>query len=70
MEEEQSFTSGEMVEILNGPFIKFTGKIRKANNDKQMLAVVVKDESGILPGEVTIELRFQEVKIRPDILPW
>ena len=70
MEEEQSFTSGEMVEIINGPFTKFIGKVKEVNDDKRMLAVDVKDESGILLGQVTIELRFQEVKNRPDILSW
>jgi transcription antitermination factor NusG len=69
MEEEQSFTPGEMVEILDGPFTKYIGKVSEVNNDKRMLAVEVNDESGILLGKNTIELRFREVKRRPDILP-
>lgn len=69
MEEEQAFTSGDMVEIINGPFTKFIGKVKDVNDNKRMLAVDVKDESGILLGEVSVELRFREVKRRPDILP-
>jgi len=59
-----------MVEIINGPFTKFIGKVKEVNDGKRMLAVDVKDESGILLGKVTVELSFQEVKSRPDILPW
>ena len=69
MGEEQSFTCGAMVEIIDGPFTKFIGKVKEVNDDKRMLSVGVIDESGILFGEVTIELRFQDVKNRPDILP-
>ena len=72
MEEEQSFTAGEMVEILKGPFTQLTGEIRDVNSDKQMLAVIVKDErvEGIILGEVLVELGFQEVKKRPDMSSW
>jgi transcription antitermination factor NusG len=72
MKEEQSFTPGEMVEILNGPFTQLTGKVRDVNNDKQMLAVIVKDErvEGIILGEILIELGFQEVKKRQDMSSW
>jgi transcription antitermination factor NusG len=70
MKEEQSFKPGEMVEILNGPFTQLTGKVRDVNTEKQMLAVIVKDErvEGIILGEILIELGFQEVMKRPDML--
>ena len=44
MKEEQSFTPGEIVEIIRGPFTKATGEVRDVNSEKQMLAVKVKDE--------------------------
>jgi len=72
MREEQSFKPGEIVEILNGPFTKLTAKVRDVNSEKQMLAVIVKDEriEGIILGEILIELGFQEVMKRPDMLSW
>jgi transcription antitermination factor NusG len=72
MKEEQSFKPGEMVEILKGPFTKATGEIRDVNSEKQTLAVVVKDErvNGIILGEILIELGFQEVMKRPDMISW
>jgi transcription antitermination factor NusG len=72
MNEEQSFNPGEMVEITSGPFTKLTGEVRDVNKDKQMLAVMVKDEriEGIILGEILVELGFQEVKKRPDMSSW
>ncbi len=72
MKEEQSFTPGEMVEIISGPFTKATGEVRDVNGEKQTLAVIVKDEriEGIILGETLIELRFQEVIKRPDMISW
>jgi transcription antitermination factor NusG len=72
MKEEQSYKPGEMVEIISGPFTKATGEIRDVNSEKRMLAVVVKDEriEGIILGETLIELGFQEVMKRPDMLSW
>ncbi len=72
MKEEQSFTPGEMVEIISGPFTKATGEVKEVNSEKQMLAVKVKDEriEGIILGEILIELGFQEVMKRPDMLSW
>jgi transcription antitermination factor NusG len=72
MNEEQSFNPGEMVEIVSGPFTKLTGEVRDVNKDKQMLAVMVKDEriEGIILGEILVELGFQEVKKRPDMSSW
>jgi transcription termination/antitermination protein NusG len=62
MKVEQSFTPGDVVEIISGPFAKLTGKVRDVNNDKWMLAVVVK----IFGINTPVELRFREVrKIAP-----
>ena len=58
MKEEQSFTPGDVVEIIHGPFAKLTGKVRDINKDKRMLAVAVK----IFGSDTTIELTFREVK--------
>lgn len=63
MKEEQLFMSGEMVEILTGPFTQLTGKVRDVNNDEQMLAVIVE----IFGRDTPVELKFREVKKRPDI---
>jgi transcription antitermination factor NusG len=72
MKDEQSFKPGEMVEILNGPFTQLTGKVRDVNTEKQMLAMIVKGEriEGIILGEILIELGFQEVMKRPDMISW
>jgi transcriptional antiterminator NusG len=58
MKEEPSFTPGDVVEIISGPFAKITGKVRDVNNDKRMLAVVVK----IYGRDTPVELKFREVK--------
>jgi transcription termination/antitermination protein NusG len=58
MKEEQSFTPGDVVEIISGPFAKLTGKVRDVNGEKQMLAVVVK----IYGRDTPVELTFREVK--------
>ena len=47
-----------MVEIISGPFAKLTGKVRDVNDDKRMLAVVVK----IFGRDTPVELKFREVK--------
>lgn len=72
MKEEQSFTPGEMVEIISGPFTKATGEVKDVNSEKQMLAVKVKDEriEGIILGEILVELGFQKVMKRPDMISW
>ncbi|HKQ90395.1 MAG TPA: hypothetical protein VJZ77_06920 [Blastocatellia bacterium] len=72
MKEEQLFTPGEMVEIISGPFTKATGEVSDVNSEKQMLAVKVKDEriEGIILGEILVELGFQEVMKRPDMVSW
>ena len=58
MKEEQSFISGDVVEIISGPFAKLTGRVRDVNNDKRMLAVIVE----IFGRDTTFELKFREVK--------
>jgi transcriptional antiterminator NusG len=58
MKDEQSFTPGDVVEIISGPFAKLTGKVRDVNDDKRMLAVVVK----IYGRDTPVELKFKEVK--------
>jgi len=58
MKEEQSFKPGDVVEIISGPFAKLTGKVRDVNDDKRMLAVVVK----IYGRDTPVELKFREVE--------
>ena len=58
MIEEQSFSPGDSVEIIHGPFTKFTGKVRDINNDKRMLLIIVE----IFGTDTSVELRFKEVK--------
>ena len=58
MKEEQSFRPGEIVEVISGPFTRAVCKVRDVNNDKRMLAVVVK----IFGRDTTVELKFREVK--------
>jgi transcription antitermination factor NusG len=63
MKEKQSFTPGEIVEVISGPFTKAVCKVRDINNDKKMLAVIVVE--GFVAekfGQFPIELKFQEVK--------
>ena len=58
MKKEQAFKPGDVVEIITGPFAKLTGKVRDVNDDKRMLAVVVK----IYGRDTPVELKFKEVK--------
>ena len=58
MKEEQSFTPGDVVEIIHGPFAKLTGKVRDVNNDKRMLLIIVE----IFGRDTPVELSFREVK--------
>ena len=58
MNEEQSFTPGDVVEIILGPFANLTGKVRDVNIDERMLAVIV----NIFGRDTPVELKFREVK--------
>jgi len=58
MKEEQSFTLGDVVQIITGPFAKLTGKVRDVNNDKRMLLIIVE----IFGRDTPVELTFREVK--------
>jgi transcriptional antiterminator NusG len=58
MEDEQSFKSGDVVEIIHGPFAKAKGKVRNVNNDKRTLLIIVK----IFGRDTPVELKFREVK--------
>ena len=62
MGEEQSFTPGDVVEIIHGPFAKVAGKVRDVNIDKRMLLIIVE----IFGRDTPVELSFREVrKITP-----
>ena len=58
MKEEQSFTLGDVAQIITGPFAKLTGKVRDVNNDKRMLLIIVE----IFGRDTPVELTFREVK--------
>ncbi|HEU0180476.1 MAG TPA: hypothetical protein VFV58_40070 [Blastocatellia bacterium] len=58
MKEEPSYTPGDVVEIIHGPFAKLTGKVRDVNNDKQMLLIIVE----IFGRDTPVELKVREVK--------
>jgi transcription antitermination factor NusG len=67
MADQISFTPGETVKIISGPFAAFTGNIREVNQNRQMLLVIVRLESDnprvkAGAGEIPIELSFAEVK--------
>jgi len=57
MKEEQSFTPGDVVQIITGPFAKLTGKVRDVNDDKRMLLIIVE----IFGRDTPVELTFREV---------
>ncbi len=58
MKEEKSFTHGDVVQIITGPFAKLTGKVRDVNDDKRTLLIIVE----IFGRDTPFELTFQEVK--------
>jgi transcription antitermination factor NusG len=62
-----SFTPGETVKIISGPFATLTGIVKDINQSRQMLVVTVqlsKDNPLVKvgSGDLPIELRFREVK--------
>jgi transcription antitermination factor NusG len=66
MNDQRSFTPGDRVEVINGPFATFAGRVEAVNGERQMLKVRV--ELGNSPlvragtGGVPVELRFKEVR--------
>jgi len=58
MREEQSFTTGDVVEIIHGPFAKVAGKVKYVNNDTRTLLIIVE----IFGRDTPVELTFREVK--------
>ncbi|MCD6120530.1 MAG: transcription termination/antitermination factor NusG [Spirochaetales bacterium] len=55
---KQSFTVGEMVRIIDGPFGSFTGSIEEVNAEKGKLRVMV----GIFGRSTPVELDFLQVE--------
>jgi len=66
MSDQPSFTPGDAVEIIDGPFATFAGRVEAVNGERQMLKVRVRLEDNPLvragTGGVPVELRFREVK--------
>ena len=56
---ETSFSIGDPVKIIDGPFNTFTGTIKEINNEKQKLKVDV----GILGRKTPVELDFRQVEV-------
>jgi transcriptional antiterminator NusG len=54
----QSFTSGEQVKIIDGPFESFTGTIEEVNQEKNKLKVMV----GIFGRKTPVEVDFLQVE--------
>jgi transcriptional antiterminator NusG len=54
----QSFSSGEMVRIVDGPFDSFTGSIEEVNSEKGKLRVMV----GIFGRATPVEVDFLQVE--------
>ncbi|MEW5815165.1 MAG: KOW motif-containing protein, partial [Spirochaetota bacterium] len=55
---KQSFTSGEMVRIIDGPFNTFTGSVEEVNTEKGKLRVMV----GIFGRATPVEVDFLQVE--------
>jgi transcription antitermination factor NusG len=67
MVDQITFSPGEKVKIISGPFATLTGNVREVNQNRKMLLVIVRLESDnprikAGSGEVPIELSFGEVK--------
>jgi transcriptional antiterminator NusG len=54
----QSFSAGEMVRIIDGPFDSFTGNIEEVNTEKGKLRVMV----GIFGRSTPVEVDFLQVE--------
>ena len=56
---EVSFTIGDPVKVIEGPFEGFSGTVKEVNNEKQKLKV----EVGILGRKTPVELDFSGVEM-------
>jgi transcriptional antiterminator NusG len=56
---ETSFSPGDPVKIIDGPFTTFNGTVKEVNFEKQKLKV----EVGILGRKTPVELDFRQVEI-------
>jgi len=66
--DQLSFTPGERVELASGPFAKFRGSVKKVDQIRQRLLVILEMGKAnahlVKPGSegLPVECRFQEVK--------
>lgn len=56
---EISFSAGDPIKVIDGPFANFSGTVKEVNNEKQKLKV----EVGILGRKTPVELDFAQVEI-------
>jgi len=56
---ETSFSVGDPVKIIDGPFNTFSGTVKEINNEKQKLKV----EVGILGRKTPVELDFSQIEV-------
>lgn len=54
-----SFSIGDPVKVIDGPFTTFNGTVKEVNNEKQKLKV----EVGILGRKTPVELDFSQVEL-------
>ncbi|MDA0939304.1 MAG: transcription termination/antitermination protein NusG [Proteobacteria bacterium] len=58
LDSDESFTIGELVNVIEGPFKTFSGKVSCINKEKKKLTVVI----SILCRETSAEFDFHQVK--------
>ncbi len=56
---ENSFSEGDPVKVIDGPFSGFSGVVKEVNNQKQKLKV----EVGILGRKTPVELDFSQIEV-------
>lgn len=56
---ENSFSIGDPVKVIDGPFSGFSGVVKEVNNEKQKLKV----EVGILGRKTPVELDFSQIEV-------